>query len=69
MPDANDILLKPAAAAKMLSVSPAYVYKLAGLGLLPCVRWSMPGAGAKRAVVRIRREDVLEFISKNYKAV
>jgi hypothetical protein len=70
MPDFNpDELLKPAAAAKMLAVSTPYIYKMAGLGLLPSVRWGIPGAGPKRQVVRIRRGDVTNFIEKNYRAV
>lgn len=65
----NDELLKPEAAARMLAVSKPYVYKLAALGLLPCVRWGVPGAGEKRQVVRIKRSDVKQFVEKHYKAV
>ena len=54
---------------RMLKVSLATIYNLAGQGRLPCVRWDCPGEGTKkpRTMVRFKVSDVYEFIEKHYR--
>jgi excisionase family DNA binding protein len=68
MPETETIeaLLKPTQAAKILNVSRPYVYKMAELGLLPCVRWPGTGEGDK-TVLRFLKDDVLNFITEHRK--
>jgi excisionase family DNA binding protein len=60
-------LLRPEQGAKILNISKPYVYKLISTGMLPAIVWAMPGAGPRRNVVRIRWEDLQEFMSKHHK--
>jgi excisionase family DNA binding protein len=61
-------LLKPSHVAKILNVSVPHVYKLIATGMLPAVVWSTPGAGSRRNVVRVRKEDLDRFQEQHRKA-
>ena len=53
---------------KILKTSLALVYRMAARGQLPCVRWECPGLGQEkpRTMVRFKKEDILDFIERNY---
>ena len=57
----DSILIRPAAAAKLLAVSKPYVYKMVKLGVLPSVEWTLDGSKS----LRILRQDVLDFIEQH----
>jgi|OpeIllAssembly_1097287.scaffolds.fasta_scaffold305177_3 hypothetical protein len=58
-------LIKPKEVAKILNVSQPYVYKLISTGMLPAIVWSMPEAGPRRKVVRVRWKDLRAFQEKH----
>lgn len=62
-----DRLLRAAEVALIPNVSPSYIYKLADVGLLPCVRFSVPTAGKrKKETLRFKEADVRNFVQDAY---
>lgn len=61
-------LLKATQVAKVLNVSVPHVYKLIASGMLTAVVWSTAGAGSRRNVVRVRKEDLDRFQEQHRKA-
>ncbi len=61
-------LLTAKQAARLLNCSVPLIYKMAGRGQLPCIRWECPGEGdtKPRSMVRFKLEDVQNFVEKNY---
>jgi hypothetical protein len=51
---------------KILKCSLPLVYKMAGRGQLPCIRWECPGTGSrKKTVVRFELEAVRAFVERH----
>lgn len=61
-------LLNARDVSKILRCSQPLVYKMAGRGQLPCIRWESPGNGDKRprTMVRFKMKDVLRFMENHY---
>ncbi len=64
-----DALLDAKDVKRILRCSLPLVYKLADRGRLPAVRIPCPGIGTerRRAMVRFKKADVLNFIEKHYR--
>ncbi|MCK4604919.1 MAG: helix-turn-helix domain-containing protein [Deltaproteobacteria bacterium] len=62
-----EYLLTPKDVRKILKCSLPLIYKMAGRGQLPCIRWECPGVGTKkpRTTVRFKPSDVRAFIQKH----
>jgi hypothetical protein len=51
---------------KILRCSMSLVYRMAEDGRLPCVKIPCPGKGKQKHLIRFKKEDVINFIEKNY---
>ena len=66
MDDTFESLLNATQAARILNVSKPTAYNLAKEGLLPCIRWDVPGKNGKmRATVRFEPSALKAFIDKH----
>ena len=52
---------------KILRCSGALVYRMSEDGRLPCVKIPCRSKGRQKHVIRFKREDVINFIEKNYR--
>jgi putative transposase len=61
-------LFTPKEVQKLLKCSLPWIYKVSSNGMLPCVRISCPGLGArKKEMVRFKQQDVWDFIERHYR--
>ena len=64
-------LLNAKEVSKILKVSVPLIYRMAGRGQLPCVRWACPGEGTEkpRTTVKFLKKDIINFIQGHYATV
>ncbi len=63
-----DELMTAGDVRRMLRCSLALVYRMADRNQIPSVRWVCPSenGGRPKTMVRFKKDDVLQFIEKNY---
>ena len=66
----DETLLDARDVSRLLKCSVPLIYKMVGRGQISSIKWKCPGVGTKkpRTMVRFRKDDIFDFIERNYRA-